>query len=210
MVKKLTAAQVLAGRFSTEGLVALAGEDANVEIALAPCSSTGWTKATPAGCGTGWGIPGSKATTKAFLSSRTRNPRTPLQPTSCHGSEPPSGNRTHGQTASSRGHQAGFPHSPATAPGHSPPVKGGSSNEAPLPPWTGSQPDLRGAGGRFWMTGRVRTTARFAIQPQQGFQSYFERTSVSGGKSPATTSERDSASTSTAKSPSRQMPPRPS
>ena len=35
MGKKLTAAQVLEGRFSSEGLVALAGEDANVEIALA-------------------------------------------------------------------------------------------------------------------------------------------------------------------------------
>jgi len=35
MGKKLTAAQALEGSFSTEGLVALAGEDANVEIALA-------------------------------------------------------------------------------------------------------------------------------------------------------------------------------
>jgi SNF2 family DNA or RNA helicase len=35
MGKKLTAAQALEGRFSSEGLVALAGEDANVEIALA-------------------------------------------------------------------------------------------------------------------------------------------------------------------------------
>jgi SNF2 family DNA or RNA helicase len=35
MGKKLTAAQALEGRFSTEGLVALAGEDANIEIALA-------------------------------------------------------------------------------------------------------------------------------------------------------------------------------
>jgi hypothetical protein len=35
MGKKLTAAQALEGTFSTEGLVALAGEDANVEIALA-------------------------------------------------------------------------------------------------------------------------------------------------------------------------------
>jgi type III restriction/modification enzyme restriction subunit len=35
MGKKLTAAQALEGRFSSEGLVAMAGEDANVEIALA-------------------------------------------------------------------------------------------------------------------------------------------------------------------------------
>jgi helicase-like protein len=35
MGKKLTAAQALEGTFSTEGLVAMAGEDANVEIALA-------------------------------------------------------------------------------------------------------------------------------------------------------------------------------
>ena len=35
MGRKLTAAQALEGRFSSEGLVALAGEDANVEIALA-------------------------------------------------------------------------------------------------------------------------------------------------------------------------------
>lgn len=35
MGKKLTAAQALEGKFSTEGLVAMAGEDANVEIALA-------------------------------------------------------------------------------------------------------------------------------------------------------------------------------
>jgi hypothetical protein len=35
MGKKLTAAQALEGRFSSEGLVALAGEDANVELALA-------------------------------------------------------------------------------------------------------------------------------------------------------------------------------
>ena len=35
MGKKLTAAQALEGRFSTEGLVAMGGEDANVEIALA-------------------------------------------------------------------------------------------------------------------------------------------------------------------------------
>ena len=35
MGKKLTAAQALEGRFSSEGLVALGGEDANVEIALA-------------------------------------------------------------------------------------------------------------------------------------------------------------------------------
>src|SRR5204863_4111054 len=35
MGKKLTAAQALEGRFSSEGLVALAGEDANVEMALA-------------------------------------------------------------------------------------------------------------------------------------------------------------------------------
>lgn len=35
MGKKLTAAQALEGSFSSEGLVALAGEDANVEIALA-------------------------------------------------------------------------------------------------------------------------------------------------------------------------------
>lgn len=35
MGKKLTAAQALEGTFSTEGLVALAGDDANVEIALA-------------------------------------------------------------------------------------------------------------------------------------------------------------------------------
>ena len=35
MGKKLTAAQALEGTFSSEGLVALAGEDANVEIALA-------------------------------------------------------------------------------------------------------------------------------------------------------------------------------
>ncbi len=35
MGKKLTAAQALEGTFSSEGLVALAGEDANIEIALA-------------------------------------------------------------------------------------------------------------------------------------------------------------------------------
>jgi hypothetical protein len=35
MGKKLTAAQALEGRFSSEGLVAMAGDDANVEIALA-------------------------------------------------------------------------------------------------------------------------------------------------------------------------------
>jgi hypothetical protein len=35
MGRKLTAAQALEGSFSSEGLVALAGEDANVEIALA-------------------------------------------------------------------------------------------------------------------------------------------------------------------------------
>jgi hypothetical protein len=35
MGKKLTAAQTLEGTFSSEGLVALAGEDATVEIALA-------------------------------------------------------------------------------------------------------------------------------------------------------------------------------
>ena len=35
MGKKLTAAQSLEGKFASEGLVALAGEDANVEIALA-------------------------------------------------------------------------------------------------------------------------------------------------------------------------------
>jgi len=35
MGKKLTAAQALEGKFSSEGLVAMAGEDANVEIALA-------------------------------------------------------------------------------------------------------------------------------------------------------------------------------
>jgi len=35
MGKKLTAAQALEGRFASEGLVALAGEDANVEMALA-------------------------------------------------------------------------------------------------------------------------------------------------------------------------------
>jgi hypothetical protein len=35
MGRKLTAAQALEGVFSTEGLVAMAGEDANVEIALA-------------------------------------------------------------------------------------------------------------------------------------------------------------------------------
>ena len=35
MGKKLTAAHALEGRFSSEGLVALAGEDANVELALA-------------------------------------------------------------------------------------------------------------------------------------------------------------------------------
>ena len=35
MGRKLTAAQALEGTFSSEGLVALAGEDANVEIALA-------------------------------------------------------------------------------------------------------------------------------------------------------------------------------
>ena len=35
MGRKLTAAQALEGRFSSEGLVALAGEDANVEMALA-------------------------------------------------------------------------------------------------------------------------------------------------------------------------------
>lgn len=35
MGKKLTAAQALEGRFSSEGLVAMSGEDANVEIALA-------------------------------------------------------------------------------------------------------------------------------------------------------------------------------
>jgi hypothetical protein len=35
MGKKLTAAQALEGRFSGEGLVAMAGEDANIEIALA-------------------------------------------------------------------------------------------------------------------------------------------------------------------------------
>jgi hypothetical protein len=35
MGKKLTAAQALEGTFSSEGLVAMAGEDANVEIALA-------------------------------------------------------------------------------------------------------------------------------------------------------------------------------
>ena len=35
MGKKLTAAQALEGTFTSEGLVALAGEDANVELALA-------------------------------------------------------------------------------------------------------------------------------------------------------------------------------
>lgn len=35
MGKKLTAAEALEGAFSREGLVAMAGEDANVEIALA-------------------------------------------------------------------------------------------------------------------------------------------------------------------------------
>ena len=35
MGKKLTAAQALEGTFSSEGLAALAGEDANVEMALA-------------------------------------------------------------------------------------------------------------------------------------------------------------------------------
>lgn len=35
MGKKLTAAESLEGKFSSEGLVALAGEDANVEMALA-------------------------------------------------------------------------------------------------------------------------------------------------------------------------------
>lgn len=35
MGKKLTAAQALEGKFSSEGLVAMAGEDANIEIALA-------------------------------------------------------------------------------------------------------------------------------------------------------------------------------
>jgi hypothetical protein len=35
MGKKLTAAQALEGTFSSEGLVALAGEDANMEMALA-------------------------------------------------------------------------------------------------------------------------------------------------------------------------------
>src|SRR6202035_5504802 len=35
MGRKLTAAQALEGRFSSEGLVAMAGEDANVELALA-------------------------------------------------------------------------------------------------------------------------------------------------------------------------------
>lgn len=35
MGKKLTAAQALEGTFSSEGLVAMAGEDATVEIALA-------------------------------------------------------------------------------------------------------------------------------------------------------------------------------
>ena len=35
MGKKLTAAQALEGTFSSEGLVAMAGEDANLEIALA-------------------------------------------------------------------------------------------------------------------------------------------------------------------------------
>src|SRR5262249_31143452 len=35
MGRKLTAAQALEGTFSADGLVALAGEDANVEIALA-------------------------------------------------------------------------------------------------------------------------------------------------------------------------------
>ena len=35
MGKKLTAAQALEGKFSSEGLVSMAGEDANVEIALA-------------------------------------------------------------------------------------------------------------------------------------------------------------------------------
>src|SRR5205085_6362342 len=35
MGKKLTAAQALEGTFSSEGLVAMAGEDANVELALA-------------------------------------------------------------------------------------------------------------------------------------------------------------------------------
>ena len=35
MAKKLTAAQALEGTFTSEGLVALAGEDANVELALA-------------------------------------------------------------------------------------------------------------------------------------------------------------------------------
>jgi hypothetical protein len=35
MGKKLTAAQALEGKFSSEGLAAMAGEDANVEIALA-------------------------------------------------------------------------------------------------------------------------------------------------------------------------------
>ncbi len=33
--RKLTAAQALEGKFSSEGLVSMAGEDANVEIALA-------------------------------------------------------------------------------------------------------------------------------------------------------------------------------
>lgn len=35
MGKKLTAAQALEGTFSSEGLVAMAGEDANMELALA-------------------------------------------------------------------------------------------------------------------------------------------------------------------------------
>ncbi|HZZ82383.1 MAG TPA: hypothetical protein VFE62_28045 [Gemmataceae bacterium] len=35
MGKKLTAAQALEGKFSSEGLVAMAGEDANMELALA-------------------------------------------------------------------------------------------------------------------------------------------------------------------------------
>jgi hypothetical protein len=35
MGKKLTAAQALEGKFSSDGLASLAGEDANVEIALA-------------------------------------------------------------------------------------------------------------------------------------------------------------------------------
>jgi hypothetical protein len=60
MGKKLTAAQALEGKFANEGLVALAGEDANVELALArslvDCMDEGdvrrhWRKVSnPDGC----------------------------------------------------------------------------------------------------------------------------------------------------------------